>query len=97
MLNRSVSKIENMIFVIRGQKVMLDSDLAELYGVETKNLNKAVQRNSSRFPEDFMFQLDSKDLDDLRFQFGTAKPVSLWKKRYVPFVFTENGVARASG
>ena len=56
----NLSKIENMIYVIRQQKVMMDSDLAELYGVETKNLNKAVQRNISRFPEDFMFQLDSK-------------------------------------
>lgn len=93
----TVSKIENMIYVIRGQKVMLDSDLAELYGVETKNLNKAVKRNISRFPEDFMFQLDIKDLEDLRFQFGTANPVSIWKKRYLPFVFTENGVAMLSG
>lgn len=65
-------KIEKMIFVIRGLKVMLDSDLAELYGVETKNLNKAVKRNISRFPEDFMFQLDSSELENLRFQFGTA-------------------------
>ncbi len=93
----SLSKIENMIYLVRNQKVMLDSDLAELYGVETKNLNKSVQRNISRFPEDFMFKLDSNDLEVLRFQIGTAKPVSLWKKRYLPFVFTENGVAMLSG
>lgn len=91
----SLSKIENMIHVIRGQKVMLDSDLAELYGVETKNLNKAVRRNISRFPADFMFQLDSNDLEVLRFQIGTAKSAS--KKRFFPYVFTENGVAMLSG
>lgn len=85
----NLSKIEDMIYVIRQQKVMLDSDLAELYGVETKNLNKAVQRNISRFPGDFMFQLDSKDLEILRFQFGTAKSAS--KKRFLPYVFTESG------
>jgi hypothetical protein len=93
----NLSKIENMIYVIRQQKVMLDSDLAELYGVETKNLNKAVQRNISRFPEDFMFQLDSSDLEVLRFQIGTAKPLSIWKKRFLPYVFTENVVAMLSG
>ena len=93
--NINLSKIENMIYVIRGQKVMLDSDLAELYGVETKNLNKAVGRNISRFPADFMFQLDSGDLANLRFQFGTANSAN--KKRYLPYVFTENGVAMLSG
>ncbi len=91
----NLSKIEDMIYVIRQQKVMLDSDLAELYGVETKNLNKAVQRNISRFPGAFMFQLDSKDLEILRFQFGTAKSAS--KKRFLPYVFTESGVAMLSG
>lgn len=95
MCDVTLSKIENMIYVIRGLKVMLDSDLAELYGVETKNLNKAVQRNISRFPEDFMFQLNSKDLENLRFQIGTAN--SLNKKRFLPYVFTENGVAMLSG
>lgn len=97
MNNVSLSRIEKMIYSIRDQKVMLDSDLAVLYGVETKNLNKAVQRNISRFPEDFMFRFDSSDLEDLRFQIGTANSVSLWKKRYLPFVFTENGVAMLSG
>lgn len=91
----TLSKIENMIYMIRGQKVMLDSDLAELYGVETKNLNKAVRRNISRFPADFMFQLDSGDLENLRFQIGTANSDS--KKRFLPYVFTENGVAMLSG
>ena len=91
----TLSKIENMIYVIRGHKVMLDSDLAELYGVETKNLNKAVKRNISRFPTDFMFKLNIKDLEDLRFQFGTANSAS--KKRFLPYAFTENGVAMLSG
>lgn len=91
----NLSKIKNMIYVIRGQKVMLDSDLAELYGVETKNLNKAVKRNISRFPADFMFQLDISDLEGLRFQIGTANSAS--KKRFLPYVFTENGVAMLSG
>lgn len=91
----SVSKIENMIYVVRGQKVMLDSDMAELYGVETKNLNKAVKRNILRFPSDFMFQLSISDLEDMRFQFGTA--YSARNKRFLPFVFTENGVAMLSG
>lgn len=91
----NLSKIENMIYVIRSQKVMLDSDLAELYGVETKNLNKAVKRNISRFPADFMFQLDISDLEGLRFQIGTANSAS--KKRFLPYVFTENGVAMLSG
>lgn len=94
-MNPTITKIEKMIYIIRGQKVMLDSDLATLYGVETKNLNKAVKRNISRFPSDFMFQLDSRELDDLRFQFGTAK--SEHKKRFLPTVFTENGVAMLSG
>ena len=69
----NASKIEKMIFIIRGVKVMLDNDLAELYGVETKNLNKAVKRNVERFPEDFMFKLDSNELANLRCQIGTAK------------------------
>lgn len=95
MKEASISKIEKMIFIIRGVKVMLDSDLAELYGVETKNLNKAVKRNLLRFPPDFMFELDFNELEDLRFQFGTAKYD--FKRRYAPYVFTENGVAMLSG
>jgi hypothetical protein len=91
----NVTRIEKMIFIVRGVKVMLDSDLAELYGVETKNLNKAVKRNIERFPEDFMFKLDSKELADLRFQIGTAKLDH--KRRSSPYVFTENGVAMLSG
>lgn len=91
----NVTRIEKMILIVRGVKVMLDSDLAELYGVETKNLNKAGKRNSERFPEDFMFRLNSEELADLRFQIGTAKNDS--KRRFSPYVFTENGVAMLSG
>jgi hypothetical protein len=64
--------VERCIHVIRGQRVMLDADLARLYGVETKNLNKAVARNRARFPGDFMFQLNAKEAANLRFQFGTS-------------------------
>ena len=86
--------IENKIYEIRGQKVMLDFDLAEMYQVETKNLNKAVKRNKERFPEDFMFQLTSEEMANLRFQFGTS---SWGGTRYLPFAFTEQGVAMLSG
>ncbi|MEI7488006.1 MAG: ORF6N domain-containing protein [Chryseobacterium sp.] len=72
-LENELLQIENMIYVIRGQRVMLDSDLAKLYGVETKNLNKAVDRNIRRFPNDFMFQITDIEDKALRFQFGTSK------------------------
>ncbi len=64
--------IMSMIYLIRNQKVMLDRDLAELYGVETKNLNKSVKRNIKRFPSDFMFQLKKEEFENLKFQFGTS-------------------------
>ena len=86
--------IENKIYEIRGQKVMLDFDLAEMYQAETKNLNKAVKRNKERFPEDFMFQLTSEEMANLRFQIGTS---SWGGTRYLPFAFTEQGVAMLSG
>lgn len=86
--------IENKIYEIRGQKVMLDFDLAKMYQVETKNLNKAVKRNIERFPEDFMFQLTSEEMANLRFQIGTS---SWGGTRYLPFAFTEQGVAMLSG
>ena len=66
-------QIEQAILLIRGQRVMLDRDLAALYGVENKNLNKAVRRNLDRFPTDFMFQLTEDEAESLRFQFGTLK------------------------
>ena len=86
--------IVNKIHYIRDEKVMLDRDLAELYSVLTKNLNKAVSRNRARFPADFMFQLTKKEYDSLRFQIGTVKRGS--HSKYLPYVFTEQGVAMLS-
>ena len=87
--------IESRIHLIRGQKVMLDADLAELYGVETKALNKAVQRNRERFPDDFMFQLEREDVANLRFQIGTSSLHG--GRRFLPYVFTREGIAMLSG
>jgi phage regulator Rha-like protein len=87
--------VEQRILVIRGHKVMLDSDLAQLYGVRTKNLNKAIRRNIERFPVDFMFQLTSEELASLRFQIGTSKK-GRGGRRYLPYAFTEQGVAMLS-
>jgi len=93
----AVERIKNLIYTIRRQKVMLDSDLAELYGVKTSNLNKAVKRNLKRFPEDFMFQLTAEEYKDLRFQYGISKDtISRGGRRYLPYVFTEQGVAMLS-
>jgi hypothetical protein len=87
-------RIESKIYVIRGENVMLDSDLAHLYGVLTKILNKAVKRNLKRFPRDFMFQLTEEEVKIvLRFQIGTSKRGG---RRYLPYAFTENGVAMLS-
>lgn len=94
--NINLKEIERKIHLIRGRKVMLDSDLAILYEVETKNLNKAVNRNNFRFPEDFMFQLTEKEAETLRFQFGTSK-VSRGGRRTYPFAFTQEGIAMLSG
>ena len=79
-------RIERSILLIRGHKVMLDADLAELYGVETKQLVRAIKRNISRFPPDFMFQLSKDDFENLRCHFGTS---SQWGgRRYPPYAFT---------
>ncbi len=85
--------IEHKIFVIRGLKVMLDRDLAQLYEVETKDLNRAVKRNIERFPEKFMFQLSDEEWANLRCQFVTS---SWGGKRYLPYVFTEHGTLMLS-
>ncbi|MDQ5893684.1 MAG: hypothetical protein QG640_696 [Patescibacteria group bacterium] len=86
--------IKQRIYVIRGYRVMLDSDLAELYRVETKNLNKAVKRNLERFPVDFMFQLTVEEYSN-RFQIGTGSHVHR-NIKYLPYAFTEHGVAMLS-
>jgi hypothetical protein len=85
--------VENRIFLIRGQKVMFDRDLAELYDIETRALNKAVSRNIDRFPDDFMFQLNEDEFRNLKFHFGTS---SWGGTRKLPRVFTEQGIAMLS-
>jgi hypothetical protein len=90
-----VERIEGFIYVIRGQKIILDRDLAMLYGVETKQLNRAVMRNRKRFPEDFIFQMTKQEWINLKCQFGTSS--SDWGgKRKLPIAFTGHGVAMAS-
>jgi phage regulator Rha-like protein len=84
-----VERIERAILLIRGEKVMLDSDLAALYGVETKRVNEQVRRNLSRFPPDFMFQLTAREWDSLRSQFATLKRGQ--HRKYLPYAFTEHG------
>ncbi len=81
--------IMGKIYLIRGRKVLLDNDLAELYGVDNKQLKRAVRRNITRFPEDFMFELKRNEFNDLRSQFGTS---SWGGARYLPMAFTEHGV-----
>jgi hypothetical protein len=92
--------IEHRIFLIRGQKVMLDFQLAELYGVPTKTLNLAVKRNIRRFPDDFMFKLSADEFEQvkhvLRFQIETSKTDARGGRRYSPYAFTEQGVAMLS-
>jgi len=86
-------RIINKIHVIRGKKILLDRDIADLYEVETKALNQATRRNINRFPEDFMFELSNSEIDLLRSQFVTSLSLS---KVYAPFAFTEQGVAMLS-
>ena len=96
-MSKEIIPIEHVVQSIRrirGQKVLLDFDLAALYGVQTKNLNKAVKRNAERFPADFMFQLTPEELRSLRFQFGTSK--ARGGLRYRPYAFKEQGVAMLS-
>ena len=110
-MTNELAQIQNMIYEIRGQKVMLDRDLAVLYEVEVKRLNEAVKRNITRFPEDFMFQLTNDEWNSLRSQFATSKDEDEMDslrsqivtskdnrggRRYLPYVFTEQGVAMLS-
>ncbi len=90
--------IKDLIYTIRGKQVMLDSDVAILYHYTTKNINKAVKRNVERFPEDFCFQLTEKEIENLRFQFGTSslKKENYGGRRYLPYVFTEQGISMLS-
>jgi phage regulator Rha-like protein len=105
---QKLAQLQKIIYEIRGQKVMLDSDLAVLYGVEVKRLNEAIKRNIERFPRDFMFQLTQKEWDVLRSQIATANTRNILrsqivtinknisKVRYRPYVFTEHGVLMLS-
>ncbi|NOT51162.1 MAG: ORF6N domain-containing protein [Chitinophagaceae bacterium] len=107
---RIIKSIQNRIYEVRGEKVMLDRDLATLYEIEVKILNQAVKRNIKRFPKDFMFQLSKEEFEELRFQIETSEndkssrsQIATMKTgrgsniKYLPFVFTEQGVAMLSG
>jgi len=87
--------VESRILTIRGQKVILDADLATIYGVETKALNRAVKRNAKRFPSDFTFQLARNEVENLRCQIGTSS-LNYGGRRYLPYAFTENGAIMAA-
>ena len=89
----NIENLHGYIYRLRGQQVMLDRDLAQLYGVPTKSLNLAIRRNPARFPNDFMFQLSSRETADLRFQIETS---SWGGRRYLPYAFTEEGIAMLS-
>lgn len=96
LLPTPIESIENMIYSVRNYRVMLDSDLAQLYGVQTKFLNQAVKRNCRRFPADFMFQLLETENATLRSQIVTLKTGHGRHRKYLPYVFTEYGVAMLS-
>ncbi len=92
----SISSIEAKIHLIRGQKVMLDRDLAELYGVQTSILKRQVRRNLKRFPSDFMFELTKEEIQNWRCQIGTSNSKDKMGLRYSPFAFTEHGILMLS-
>jgi hypothetical protein len=100
-MNKSIElvpleRIQNFIFLIRGEKVMLDNHLAELYGVDTGTLNRAVKRNLERFPDDFVFQLAPQEFTNLKCQIGISSSGHGGRRRSIPYVFTEQGVAMLS-
>ena len=95
--NHQLENIKDVIYEIRGQKVMLDSDLAEMYEVEVSQLKRQVRRNIDRFPKDFMFELTPDEVSSLRCQNGTLKTGRGQHSKYAPFAFTEEGVAMLSG
>ena len=92
MADHIVELVQTKIYSIRGQKVMLDADIAEIYGVETKRINEAVRNNPDKFPEDFLFELDTGEQDSLRSNISTLKKGRGRHRKYPPKVFTEQGV-----
>ena len=92
----SQSEIASKIYIIRGKRVMLDKDLAELYNVKTKRLKEQVKRNIKRFPDDFMFELTKKEMENWRSQYATSNKYIKMGLRRAPYVFTEQGVAMLS-
>src|SRR3954447_11286816 len=92
----SQQQIESAVLVLRGEKVLLDADLAVMYGVTTKALNQAVKRNRSRFPPDFMFRLTKDEFENWRSQIVTSNPAAKMGLRRLPYAFTEQGVAMLS-
>src|SRR2546430_7242155 len=95
-LTLPVEAIDDMIREVRGVRVILDSDLAALYGVATKALNRAARRNADRFPEDFLFQITRRQFEALRYQFGTLKTKRGQHRKYLPYAFTEHGAIMAA-
>src|SRR6266487_2472079 len=89
-------QLDELIREVRGQKIMLDFDLARVYGVETKSLNRAVKRNADRFPKDFMFQVTRREFEALRYQIGTLKTGRGQHRKYLPYAFTEHGAIMAA-
>ena len=88
--------VEPLIQAVRGERVILDSDLAQIYGVETGALNRAIKRNSAKFPDDFMFQITASEFKSLRCQIGILKPSRGKHRKFLPFVFTEHGAIMAA-
>jgi hypothetical protein len=88
-----IERIAHRILLLRGRKVLLDTDLAALYGVSTKRFNEQVRRNAARFPEDFMFQLSAREWNSLRSQFATLKTRRGQHRKYLPLAFTEHGAS----
>ena len=97
MIDYTTENIKNLIYTIRGKQVMLDSDVAMLYHYETKKINQTVKRNIERFPEKFCFQLTQNETENLRSQFVTSSLENYGGRRYMPYVFTEQGIAMLSG
>ena len=89
--------IKDLIYTIRGKQVILDSDVARLYHYQTKNINKSMKRNIERFPEDFCFQLNEKELEERWFQIGTTSELKYRSEKYLPYAYTEQGIAMLSG